>query len=157
MKTVGTIRTTGEKIEHWADQHHPMWIEYVRITLGIVLIIKGISFIINKDEVIQMITSSDYWVVHYIIAHYVIGGYIVCGAALIIGLFTRIVVVFEIPALLGSIIFFDLHKNLFAINSEMAYSIIILALLLFFLFYGPGKISMDYYIQNHKDKNYDIS
>jgi uncharacterized membrane protein YphA (DoxX/SURF4 family) len=157
MNSIAAIRSVREKIEHWTNQHHSNWLDYLRILLGIVLLIKGITFIANKEQVIQIISNNEFWVFHYIIAHYVIGGYIVCGTAIIIGLFTRLVVLFEIPALLGSIIFVDMHKGLLAINSELAYSIIILALLLFFLFYGSGKISVDYYIQMHKDKNFDIS
>lgn len=157
MNSISSIRSVGEKIDDWTNQHRPKWLDYLRILLGIVLLIKGISFIINKEQVMQMISSKEYWILHYIIAHYVIGGYIVCGASIIIGLFTRLVVIFEIPAMLGSIIFVDLHKGLMAINSELAYSVIILTFLLCFLFYGPGKISVDYYIQKHKDKNFDIS
>ena len=146
-----------QKIESWADQHHPLWLDYLRILLGIVLIVKGISYVANNEEVMNLIAQKEYWVIHYIIAHYVIGGYIVCGALIIIGLFFRIAVIFEIPALLGSIIFIDLHKTFFAINSELIYSVIVLALLLFFFFYGPGKRSIDYYIQTHKDKNFNLS
>ncbi len=147
---------TIQKIESWADQHHPLWIDYLRILLGIILIVKGITYIVNNEEVMRMIAQKEYWVIHYIIAHYVIGGYLVCGTLIIIGLFFRLAVVFELPALLGSIILIDLHKDFFTINSELLYSIIILILLLFFFFYGPGKRSVDYYIQTHKDKEFDM-
>lgn len=157
MNSISSIRSVGTKIDHWTNQHRSKWLDFLRILLGIVLLIKGVTFIVNKEQVLQMVSGTEYWILHYVIAHYVIGGYIVCGIAIIIGLFTRLVVFFEIPALLGSIIFVDLHKGLLAINSSLEYSILILALLLFFLFYGPGKISVDYYIQIHKDKNFDIS
>jgi uncharacterized membrane protein YphA (DoxX/SURF4 family) len=157
MNSISFIRSVQEKIEQWTNQHHPKWVDYLRIFLGIILLIKGITFIANKEQVVQMISNNEFWIFHYLIAHYVIGGYIVCGTAIIIGLFTRLVVLFEIPALLGSIIFAGMHKGLLAINSESAYSVIILALLLFFLVYGSGKISVDYYIIMHKDKNFDIS
>jgi uncharacterized membrane protein YphA (DoxX/SURF4 family) len=157
MKLIPTVRSVEKKIEQWTNQHRPKWLDYFRIILGIVLLIKGITFVVNKEQVLQMISGNEYWIIHYIIAHYVIGGYIVCGTAIIIGLFTRLVLTFEIPALLGSIILVDMHKGLLAINSELAYSIIILVLLLFLLLFGPGKISLDYYIQMHKDKNFDIS
>ena len=157
MNSISSIRSAREKIEQWTNQHRPKWLDYLRIALGIVLLIKGITFIINKEQTIQLISSNGYWLIHYIIAHYVIGGYIVCGTAIIIGLFTRLVLIFEIPALLGSIIFTDMHKGLLAINSEATYSIIILVLLLLFLLYGPGKISIDYYIQARKYKNFNIS
>jgi len=116
MNSIAAIRSVREKIEHWTNQHHTNWLDYLRILLGIVLLIKGITFIANKEQVIQIISNNEFWVFHYIIAHYVIGGYIVCGTAIIIGLFTRLVVLFEIPALLGSIIFVDMHKGLLAIN-----------------------------------------
>ena len=156
MNSISSIRSAGIKIDQWTSKHYPKWLDYLRIILGIVLLIRGITFIVNKEQVLLMVSGNNYWILHYIIAHYVIGGYIVCGTAIIIGLFTRLVVLLEIPALLGSIIFVDLQKGLLAINSEVGYSIIILTLLLLFLFYGPGKISVDYYIQAHKDKNFDI-
>lgn len=146
-----------QKIDRWASQHHPKWLDLLRILLGLIFIIKGIAFIANKDIIMNTIAQNEYWVVHYAVAHYVIGGYIVCGTAIILGLFFRIAVLFEIPALIGSIFYIDMHKNLFALNSQLAYSIIILALLLFFFLYGPGKFSLDYYLQTHKDKNYDAS
>jgi uncharacterized membrane protein YphA (DoxX/SURF4 family) len=149
--------STVIKIEQWADQHHPKWLEYLRIILGLILITKGIAYIVNKEQVINIIESSRYWVIHYAIAHYVIGGYIACGLAIALGLFTRIAVLFELPALFGSIIFLDLHKNLFALNSQVLYSVLIFAMLIFFLFYGPGNLSFDYYIRKHTDKNYNLS
>lgn len=145
------------KIEHWADQHHPKWLDYLRILLGIIFILKGIAFIVNKEQIMNNISQNQYWVVHYAIAHYVIGGYIVCGVAIIFGLFFRLAVLFEIPALLGAMFYVDMNKSIFALNSDTAYSVIILALLIFFFFYGPGKISLDYYLDTHKDKNFDMS
>lgn len=140
------------KMEDWADRHHPKWIDYLRIILGIVLIIKGIAYIVNKEAVMQMFETSEYWVIHYGISHYVIGGSIACGIAIAAGLFTRVAVAFELPALIGSAIFIDMHKNLFALNSELLYSMLILALLLFFLFYGSGKFSVDAYLDKFIEK-----
>ncbi len=147
---------TVQKMEDWADHHHPKWIDYLRILLGVILIVKGIVYVVNKDEVMLMFETSKIWVVHYVVSHYVIGGFLACGAAIAIGLLTRPAAAFEIPALLGSIIFIDFHRGLFALNSAAVYSIIILALLLFFMLYGGGTLSIDYYLTKHKDKNYDI-
>jgi putative oxidoreductase len=156
MDTLSSLRSTGEKIDRWINKHQPKWLDYLRIMLGITLLIKGMTFIVNKEQVLHMISGNEYLGIHYLIVHYVIGGYIVCGTAIIIGLFTRLVVIFEIPALLSSIIFVDLRKGLLAINSELSYSIIILVLLLFFLLYGPGKISIDYYIAIYKNKKFHL-
>ncbi len=156
MNTFQNINPIIKRIETWTDNHHPKLIDYLRIFLGIVLIAKGIFFVINNEEVMNMIARQEYWIVHYAIAHYVIGGSIVCGILIIIGLFFRLAVIFEIPALLGSIINIDLHKNFVAINSDLAYSFIIFLMLIFFFIYGPGKNSLDHYLETHKDKNFDI-
>ena len=156
MNTFQNINPVVKRIEVWADNHHPKLIDYIRMFLGIVLIAKGIFFVINNEEVMNMIAQQEYWVVHYAIAHYVIGGSIVCGILIIIGLFFRLAVIFEIPALLGSIIYVNIHKSFFAINSELVYSFIILLMLIFFFLYGSGKYSIDHYLETHKDKNYDL-
>ena len=157
MITFQNINPVIKRIEIWTDSHHPKLIDYFRILLGMVLLAKGIFYVMNNKEVMEMIGRQEYWVLHYAIAHYVIGGSIVCGILIITGLFFRIAILFEIPALLGSIVYIDLHRNFFAINSGLAYSIITLTMLVFFFIYGPGKISADYYLQTHKDKNFDVS
>lgn len=145
------------KIENWAEHHHPAWLDYLRILLGVIFILKGVAFIINREQIMNTLAQNQYWVIHYAAAHYVIGGYIVCGIAIILGLFLRLAVLFEIPALLGAMFYVDMNSSIFSLNSEAAYSIVILALLVFFFFYGPGKLSVDYYLDTHKDKNYDVS
>ncbi|RZL22174.1 MAG: DoxX family protein, partial [Pedobacter sp.] len=33
-----------QKIQAWGDHHHPKWLDYFRILLGLILVWKGISF-----------------------------------------------------------------------------------------------------------------
>ncbi len=35
------------RIQEWGDQHHPKWLDFIRIALGLVLIWKGIAFALN--------------------------------------------------------------------------------------------------------------
>ncbi len=141
------------RIEDFADKHHPMWIEFIRMVLGVVLMIKGITLVANKDQVILDMQASGLDVFTFMVtAQYVIALYIAGGFLITIGLVTRVVSFFELPILLATIIFIDYHKGLFALNSELGYSIIILVLLLFFLFYGSGKISVDNYLRTHKEE-----
>ncbi len=141
------------RIEDFADKHHPKWIEFIRMVLGVVLMIKGITLIANKDQVILDMQASGLDVFTFMVtAQYVIALYIAGGFLITIGLVTRVVSFFELPILLATIIFIDYHKGLFALNSELGYSIIILVLLLFFLFYGSGKISVDNYLRTHREE-----
>lgn len=100
------------KFDDWTFKHHHKWLDILRIFLGLILIAKGIAFIANSDQVILMITDVEQTFFSFVIAHYVIAGYLVGGIAITIGLITRVAVIFEIPSVLGSMIFVELHKNL---------------------------------------------
>ena len=140
------------KVGSWADHHHPRWIDFLRILFGLLLIVKGVAFAANRDKVILMITSSSFEFLSFIIAHYVITAYLIGGIAVTIGFITRIAILFQIPAVIGAIIFIDIHRGLFALNSELGYSVLILFLLFFFLFYGSGNFSVDSYLNKSKEE-----
>lgn len=136
---------------NWADKYHPIWLDIIRILFGIVIFAKGIIFIVNQDEVINMIVQSTNEFLSFIIAHYVIASFIVGGIAITIGFFTRTACILQIPAVLGSLILVDYHKNLFALNSLFIYSLLILILLGFFGFFGAGTFSIDNYIKKKSE------
>ncbi len=136
-------------IEHWADQHHPKWLDVVRIFLGLVLIAKGISFLGNTELFVTMLQNSTVEFLSITIAHYVIIAHLMGGILIAIGLLTRIAVLFQIPILIGAIVFVNLSKGFFAINSDLPFSILVLSLLIFFFIYGSGTLSVDNYIKKH--------
>jgi len=65
-------------------------------------------------------------------------------------LVTRLAVLFQIPILAGAIIFINADKGLFTIHSELGLSILVLALLIFFLIFGSGKYSADSFMRTHE-------
>ncbi len=133
------------QIEFWADKHHPKWIDYLRVLLGIILILKGLTLIINREQVILNMEMSSIDVFSFLVtSQYVLVFYIAGGLLVAIGLLTRVMVLFQIPILIATIIFIDYHKGLFALNSELIYSVLVLGLLIFYLIYGSGKFSVDF-------------
>jgi putative oxidoreductase len=142
-----------QRIEDWADHHHPKWIDYLRILLGIILILKGIALIINRDQVITNMELSNIDVFSFLVtSQYVLVFYIAGGLLVAIGLLTRVIALFQIPVLFATIIFINYHQGLFALNSELIYSILILGLLFFFFIYGSGNFSVDYLLSKSKQK-----
>ena len=144
-----------QKIEYWADHHHPKWLDIIRIILGLVLITKGIAFIFNKGEIVQMLSSSSTSMSEFVAfygGHYVIVAFIVGGLFVTIGFITRWALLFQLPAILGEIIMVDFHKNFFALNSEFHYLILIIVLMIFFILYGSGKISFDHWLLKWKEE-----
>ena len=71
------------------------------------------------------------------------------GILIATGLITRWAVIFQIPILLGAVFFVNLPNGFTPINSEPGFSIAVLVLLIFFLFYGSGDFSLDNYLKKH--------
>ena len=140
------------KLESWADQHHPKWIDLLRIILGIIFIIKGFALIENREQVFQMMEKSNIDLFTFSLSsQYVVAFDIAGGLLIAAGLLTRLIALFQLPVVILSIIFINYHQGLSALNSELGYLILILALLLFFIFYGSGPISVDSYLSKRKD------
>ena len=144
-----------QRIEYWADHHHPKWLDAIRIILGLVLITKGVAFILNKQEVIQRLSDTSSGMSEFVAfyaGHYVIVAFIVGGLFVTIGFITRWALLFQLPAVLGEIIMVDFHREFFALNSELNYLILVFVLAIFFILYGSGKISFDHWLLKWKEE-----
>lgn len=134
---------TLQKMSIWAYAHHPFWMDFIRIVLGGFILYKGIYFIQNNEALISLMKTPNSWIATYVVAHYVSFSHIVGGFLIAIGLLTRIAIVFQLPVLVGAVFYVNLSSGLF--DSELWISLIVLGLLIVFLFFGPGKISVDEY------------
>ena len=113
--------------------HHPVWLDAIRIILGLVLITKGIAFISNRQEIIHRLSTSStgmselaaFYAAHYVIVIFIVGGLFVA-----IGFITRWALLFQLPAMLGEIIMVNFHRNFFALNSQLNYQILVLVLMM---------------------------
>jgi putative oxidoreductase len=139
------------KIEHWADSHHPQWIDFVRILLGLFILYKGILFISDTGALLSMMKSVDLQFVNLGLAHYVAFSHLVGGILIAMGLLTRIAILFQIPILLGAVFLVNIQNGLIAVsnNLEFEFSVIVLILLIVFLIFGSGKFSVDNWMKRH--------
>ena len=39
-----------QRLEQWGDRHHPKWMDFLRIALGIFLCLKGVEFATNMSS-----------------------------------------------------------------------------------------------------------
>lgn len=137
------------QLEKWSITHHPKWLVFLRAALGLALFLKGISFM-NDMVAVRSLLTEDYifnvqdWLILTITWAHLLGGFLI-----IIGLFTRWAVVFQIPILLGAILFINAPKGFFAPDSELIFSILVLLLLVLFLFEGGGPLSLDNYFKKN--------
>ena len=62
---------------------------------------------------------------------------------ILIGLFTRLSVILQIPVLVGAVFFTNSGSSILTGQSDLIFSLVVLLLLFFFLVEGGGPISLD--------------
>ncbi len=143
--------STLSNIESWADHHHPSWVDFFRIVLGFFLVSRGVYFINHSYKIGTMVYDSSFGFEGIIIATYVVlvlaGG----GILMILGLRTRVMALFALPILVADVFFVNLPQGFTSLSYSLWMAIALLVLTLFFLFFGSGKFSLDYYLKTHKD------
>ena len=145
---------TLTKIEHWADSHHPNWIDIIRIALGLTILFKGIGFIKNIGGLLQLMERSDLLFVSLGVAHYIAFAHLVGGILIAMGLVTRFAIIIQLPILLFAVFFVNIKQGFFTVsnNFEFELSLLVLILLVVFLIYGSGKWSVDNWMKNHPNE-----
>ena len=141
---------TIQKVETWGDLHQAKWFPVLRIILGMIIFFKGLVFIQNTDAIYNMIAHSAVSLYAVFLAHCVALAHLMGGFLIIIGLVTRLAVLVQIPILVGAIIFVNADKGFFTIHSELGLSVVVLALLIFFLIFGSGRFSADAFMRTHE-------
>ena len=142
---------TLSRIDKWGEKHPSRILEILRILLGVIIFMKGVFFIRNTDAIIDMLANSRIEWGSFFIAHYVAMSHLVGGVLITIGLITRIAIGFQLPILLGAVVLVNAQHGFFAMESELGFSILVLALLIFFFFYGSGPYSVDEFMKKNKN------
>ncbi|MBM3416115.1 MAG: DoxX family protein [Bacteroidetes bacterium] len=137
------------QLEKWSTAHHPRWLVVPRVALGICLIIKGISYLSNSVSLKLVLQESTVPVSGTWLPVIITWLHLLCGFLIIIGLFTRWAALLMTPILLGAVIFVNAPKGIFAGESEFAFSLAVLLMLVFFFIEGGGPLSLDDYFRRN--------
>lgn len=131
----------------WAESHRELWLDCVRIYLGLGLFARGLLLITNTSTgyFIDMLQRSNHpWVLTGAMLHYVMLAHFVGGLMLAIGFLTRIAALVQIPVLAGAVFLVHRQDGLFAMGQSLEFSALVLFLLCIFLVNGSGKWSLDH-------------
>lgn len=136
-----------KELNKWANAHTYLPIDLLRMALGIFLFMKGIFFITNIQYLADLISPIDKIGGGMFLIHYIAPAHMVGGIMIFFGLLTRWAIIAQLPVLIAAVIINfmgEMHsQNLFL-------ALITLAICIFFLFYGSGKHSADYYFKMQK-------
>ncbi|MBT8265195.1 MAG: DoxX family protein [Bacteroidia bacterium] len=137
---MGRVKTLNK----WANKHSYYPLDILRIALGVFLFVKGIHFMGNTQILIDLFKPIQNLAGGMIAIHYVAPAHLVGGLMIIFGLLTRWAVISQLPILIGAVMInFIGEMN----TTNLLLSSIALLLCVFFMFYGSGKHSADYYLK----------
>ena len=136
------------QIDDWSIKHHPKWLVALRAALGLVLFLKGISFIKNSTLLPQLLGQSSISQTAGWLADFIPWVHLFGGCLIIIGLFTRFAALLQVPILISAVFFINAHRGIFTGSSDLLFSIIVLFLLIFFVIEGSGPFSFDNYLKS---------
>ncbi len=137
-----------ENIDHWTEKHRLTGIDSLRILLGGILIWKGIAFGSNQYDIPVVTDNGPFDFLSLTLAQYIVIAHLAGGFLILIGLVTRIAILFQIPILVGAVIYTPTAgSHSFYANETLA--VFVSLLLIAFLFYGSGAFSADEYLRRH--------
>ena len=132
-------------VEKWGNTHHPNILDLFRIALGVFITYKGLYFVTHMNELHMTASGVNVYFAGAVLAHYVIFAHLLGGPLIVLGLFTRIICLIQIPVLVGAIVFVNYPKGFLSIGNhmELEVSILVLVGLISFMVFGGGRYSID--------------
>lgn len=130
----------------WAESHPKVWLDCVRIYLGVGLFVRGVLIITNSraDFIQEMVQrTGQSWLISAALLHYVALAHFVGGAMLTVGLLTRIAAGVQIPVLAGAVLLIHRTEGLMTAGQSLEFSALVLFLLVVILVAGAGPLSVD--------------
>ncbi len=141
------------QMDEWSSKHHPKWLVVLRVALGVCLFLKGFEFIQNSVELTSFFSATSYFQKATWLNTVIPWVHLLGGSMIIVGLFTRLWTVVQIPILLGAVFFVNASTGPFAGETNVMFPLIILIMLIFFFIEGGGPISLDHYFKNYRKIN----
>lgn len=136
-----------QKWKAWAESRHELWLDCVRIYLGIGLFVRGLILVFNvKTDLFNelLARSEQTWLMSAALLHYAALAHFVGGAMLALGFLTRIAALVQIPLLFGAVFLVHRGDGLMAVTQSLEFAALVLFLLCVFLVNGAGRLSLDH-------------
>lgn len=140
------------KLETWGNRHHPLVIDFVRIALGLFLLLKGYAFLGNMAYLKWILSTQEFAnlspAVISFIMFYVIFFHMTGGTLIMLGILTRAASLIQLPIIIAAIFMINIFKS--PLNADLWLSILSGILLVVFILLGSGPLSLDNYFDKSK-------
>lgn len=132
------------RLNKWANAHTNIGFDLLRVLLGSFLFYKGINFMAHTEMLIDYLDPVNTFGWTMVIVHYLTMVHLFGGILIVIGLLTRGSILFQIPILVSAVLL-NFIGDMVVFNLVQATLALLLSV--FFLVYGSGKHSVDYYLK----------
>jgi putative oxidoreductase len=122
--------------------------DLMRAYLGIGLFVRGILFVSQPELVLGYLQDLHSWFWPYALVHFVAVAHLCGGLMLAMGLATRLASALQVPILFGAVFFIHSETGLLNVGQSLEFSSLVLALLLVYMTFGSGQISVDALLQS---------
>ncbi len=135
---------TIKSLNKWANAHTYYSLDLLRVALGVFFFIKGLQFISQTHMLTELIAPLKGYGGVMLAVHYIAPVHLVGGILIAAGLLTRWALIVQLPILIGAIVI-NFVGTMHVGNLILA--LVILLVTAFFIYYGSGKHSLDYYFK----------
>ena len=136
-----------KSLNKWANAHTYLPIDVLRMVIGVFLFMKGIYFVSNIQYLVDLISPIDHIGGGMFLLHYIAPAHLIGGILIFFGLLTRWAIIAQLPILFCAIII-NFMGNMHQQNLLLA--VLTFGVCVFFLIYGSGKNSADYFFKMEK-------
>jgi putative oxidoreductase len=142
--------STLQHVRQWSAAHHPRWLVILRVGLGLILLGKGVNFMHDSSLLKQLIYDNQHLAQNTTDWLPICWANILGGFMILVGLWTRLMCLLQLPILIGAIIEINSHSAGFQAGNDWLLALAALIMSLFFLVEGSGPLSMDGYFERNR-------
>jgi putative oxidoreductase len=139
------------KVRHWLEEHRDIFVDVLRIYLGIALFLKGLYFLSHASVLHETLGSQGINYGNALYSHLIPAIHLLGGTLMIVGLGTRFAALLQVPLVLGALLFVHLREGLFTTHPNLELTALVVVCLLVIAAHGSGRLSADYYLLKHPD------
>lgn len=136
-----TMARLGNALRRF-ESHRDLVVDVLRVYLGAGLFFRGLVLLLT-DAGLEQLAGGAAAVTTTGIAVYVMAAHLVGGALLIVGLYTRLAALVQLPVLIGAVTLVHWQNGLLSANQSLEFSALVLFLLILVFAFGSGRWSLD--------------
>ena len=125
------------------ESNRHLVLDVVRVYLGAGLFFRGLVLALTDTGLQQLTGGAAPSLTTSGVALYVMAAHLVGGALLVVGLYTRLAALVQIPVLAGAVLLVHWQNGLLSANQSLEFSALVLFLLGLVFLFGGGRWSLD--------------